>query len=88
MFIDDVDLDSGFAMSEVSLVSEIALILRSLMNQGLNGSQVVRQAQFQLPRASSLVVQSLMVLQQLSVMTLKHNRLADLSWQNQSIRPQ
>ena len=37
-------LDSGFAMSEVSLVLEVVLILRGLMNQRLNGSQIVRQA--------------------------------------------
>ena len=38
------NLDSGFSMSEVSLVLKVALMLRRLMNQGLNGSQVVRQA--------------------------------------------
>ena len=56
-FIDDVDhgtkcvrgiaritsLDSGFDMSEVSLVLKVTLMLRKLMNQRLNGSQVVRK---------------------------------------------
>ena len=37
-------LDSGFAMSEVSSVLKVALMLRRLMNQRQNGSQVVRQA--------------------------------------------
>ena len=37
-------LDSGFAMSEVSLVLEVTLILRMLMNHRLNGSQLVGQA--------------------------------------------
>ena len=81
-FVDDLDhnecvsgiakitsLDVGFAMSEVSLVLKMALILRRLMNQRQNGSQVVRQAYFQLPAALSLVVQSLTILQQLPVMT-------------------
>ena len=36
-------LDSGFDMSEVSLVMKVALMLRRLMNQTLNGSQVVRK---------------------------------------------
>ena len=64
-------------MSEVSLVLEMALIPRRLMNQRLNGSQVVRQAQFQLPAALSLVVQSLTVLQQLPVMT--HGKKSKIS---------
>ena len=50
--------------------TEEALMLRRLMNQRLNGPQVVRQTSFQLPTALSLVVQSMTVLQQIPVMTL------------------
>ena len=37
-------LDSGFAMSDVSFVLKVELMLKRLMNQRLDGSQVVRQA--------------------------------------------
>ena len=37
-------LRAGLLMSEVSLVLEVTLILRRLMKQRLNGSQVVGQA--------------------------------------------